>query len=367
VTITVIGQNDAPTGIALSNATVAENAGGAIVGSLTVTDPDAGDSHAFEVSDDRFEVLGGELKLKDGISLDHETEPSLDLTVTATDQGGMAFAGAFTVITYMAEPEVVATVSFAVMSDRGAALADGIVEFDTETLVSSPHIQHQELLTIVGDGDRIGEAGEIGHKLSDMGYGGRVTSLTSENASPDPVVITGHGKINNNTWGDLTPAVRFANDRGFGLDNGPDGEGAAKFINGGDSLTFDVGDSGTLGRVVFTVNAQNALTGADVKLAADGDIVTSGAKKAGGGLDDFALDLGRLQHGSQVVIDFGAREVSYTQVDGQDVTLANDQVASFIEEFRDAGADQITIGSRAGEGFAIQDLQLEVWSDLLVL
>ncbi|MES0828519.1 Ig-like domain-containing protein, partial [Ruegeria sp. SCP11] len=47
VTITVMGVNDAPTDITLSNASVDENAAGAIIGDLTVTDPDDGDSHTF--------------------------------------------------------------------------------------------------------------------------------------------------------------------------------------------------------------------------------------------------------------------------------------------------------------------------------
>jgi hypothetical protein len=46
----------------------------------------------FTVSDDRFEVVDGQLKLKDGISLDHEGEPSLTISVTATDSAGHSFA-----------------------------------------------------------------------------------------------------------------------------------------------------------------------------------------------------------------------------------------------------------------------------------
>ena len=38
-------------------------------------DPDAGDHLTYSVSDSRFEVVDGNLKLKDGVSLDFETEP----------------------------------------------------------------------------------------------------------------------------------------------------------------------------------------------------------------------------------------------------------------------------------------------------
>ncbi|MDP7215292.1 MAG: cadherin-like domain-containing protein, partial [Rhodospirillales bacterium] len=82
--------NEAPTAVALDSLSVAENAAGAVVGSLSVTDVDDGDSHTFTVSDNRFEVVDGALKLKDGESLDHETESSLTVTVTATDGGGLS-------------------------------------------------------------------------------------------------------------------------------------------------------------------------------------------------------------------------------------------------------------------------------------
>ncbi|MFN3260340.1 MAG: PA14 domain-containing protein, partial [Pikeienuella sp.] len=63
-------------------------AAGAVIGTVTVADPDAGDAHTLSVSDARFEIVGGQLKLKDGVSLDHEAEPSVSVTVTATDSGG---------------------------------------------------------------------------------------------------------------------------------------------------------------------------------------------------------------------------------------------------------------------------------------
>jgi len=89
------GGNAAPTAIALDNQSVEEAAAGAVVGQLTVTDPDAGDSHTFSVNDARFEVVGGQLKQKAGESLDHESGETVSLTVTATDQGGLATSQTF--------------------------------------------------------------------------------------------------------------------------------------------------------------------------------------------------------------------------------------------------------------------------------
>jgi hypothetical protein len=96
-TIAVGDVNEAQTALDLDNSTVAENAPGAVIGALTVADPDAGDSQSFAVSDSRFEVVNGQLKLKDGISLDFESEPSVDVVVTATDKGGHAISETFTV------------------------------------------------------------------------------------------------------------------------------------------------------------------------------------------------------------------------------------------------------------------------------
>src|SRR5207248_2797658 len=96
-TITVTNVNEAPTALTLSNSSVAENAAGAAIGTLTVTDPDAGDTHTLAVSDSRFEVVGSTLKLKAGVALDYEAEPTVALTVTATDAGGLSITRSFTI------------------------------------------------------------------------------------------------------------------------------------------------------------------------------------------------------------------------------------------------------------------------------
>ena len=96
-TIAVKNVNEAPTDISISNLTVNENASGAVVGTVTTTDPDAGNTHSYSVSDSRFEVVNGQLKLIAGKSLDYETESSVQLTITTKDQGGLSYAENFTV------------------------------------------------------------------------------------------------------------------------------------------------------------------------------------------------------------------------------------------------------------------------------
>ena len=97
VSISVGDVNEAPTNLQLSATSVDENATGAVVGQLSLSDEDTGDSHIFEVSDDRFEVVDGQLKLKDGVALNHEETASVDVTVTAFDAGGLSTEQTFSI------------------------------------------------------------------------------------------------------------------------------------------------------------------------------------------------------------------------------------------------------------------------------
>lgn len=97
--IAVADVNEAPTAMTLSNATVDEATARAVVGTLTVTDPDDPlqpfGRHSFTVDDSRFEVVGNVLRVKSGVTLDHETEDMVTVTVTATDGGGASVTQMF--------------------------------------------------------------------------------------------------------------------------------------------------------------------------------------------------------------------------------------------------------------------------------
>ena len=83
----VLTPNRAPTDIALSSLSVSENVPGADIGDVTVVDPDAGQTHSFTVSDNRFEIVDGKLRLQSGVSLDYEAAVTVPLDITATDSG----------------------------------------------------------------------------------------------------------------------------------------------------------------------------------------------------------------------------------------------------------------------------------------
>ena len=101
ITIRATGANRAPTNISLSASTVYENSpGGTVVGTLTATDPDAGNTHTFSLTDNaagRFQVVGNQLQVAAGAILDQAVAPSHSITVRATDQGGLSFSKTFTI------------------------------------------------------------------------------------------------------------------------------------------------------------------------------------------------------------------------------------------------------------------------------
>lgn len=97
-TVTVTDVAEAPTAISLSAMEVAENATGAVIGDLAVTDPDAGDTFTFTVSDDRFEVVNSQLKLKADNKLNYESEQSVTVSVEATDSASNKLSVDFNVV-----------------------------------------------------------------------------------------------------------------------------------------------------------------------------------------------------------------------------------------------------------------------------
>ena len=122
--IAVANTNDDPTAIALSSLGVPEKIDGAVVGTLTTTDVDVGDNHNYTVSDDRFEVVGGLLKLKTGNTIDYTNEQSITLTVTTTDAAGDAFDQSFSISVNTAPTSIALTNSLIDESHKGLTIGD---------------------------------------------------------------------------------------------------------------------------------------------------------------------------------------------------------------------------------------------------
>ena len=119
VTLNVQDVNEGPVNLTLAGSTIAENAAGAVAGQVGASDPDAGDTLTYAVSDDRFQVIGGQLQLKDGVSLDHEAEPRVTLTLP-TDQGGLATTKTVTLnVADVNEGPVSLTLAGGTIAERG--------------------------------------------------------------------------------------------------------------------------------------------------------------------------------------------------------------------------------------------------------
>lgn len=97
VTIQVEDENEAPSAIQLSNATIAENSVlGTEIGVLTTTDTDADQTFTYTLTDNEFFKIEDNQLLVKG-NLNYEAATSHDLEITVTDQGGLSHTQSFTI------------------------------------------------------------------------------------------------------------------------------------------------------------------------------------------------------------------------------------------------------------------------------
>jgi VCBS repeat-containing protein len=102
-TITLNNVNEAPTDIALDNASVAENqVSGTAVGNLSTTDPDTADTFTYtlvagtgDTDNASFAIVGNQLQTS--AVFDFETKSSYTVRVRSTDAGGLLFEEAFVI------------------------------------------------------------------------------------------------------------------------------------------------------------------------------------------------------------------------------------------------------------------------------
>ncbi|NBW97272.1 MAG: DUF444 family protein [Planctomycetia bacterium] len=133
VAITVVSVNDAPTDIALSTSTVAENMPvGTTVGTLSSTDVDAGDTFTYSLvagvgdSDNASFAIEGNT-LKTAAAFDFEAKTSCTVRVRSTDAGGRSTEKAFMIT--VANVNEAAIISLP-ESFRGDVVEDAAVDGD---------------------------------------------------------------------------------------------------------------------------------------------------------------------------------------------------------------------------------------------
>lgn len=102
MTVQVTDEEEAPTDISLSGTSVSEAASGALVGTLSATDEDSGDtfeyslaSGAGDADNNRFQIVGDALQTAE--ALNYENASSHSIRVRATDSSGQTNEEAFTI------------------------------------------------------------------------------------------------------------------------------------------------------------------------------------------------------------------------------------------------------------------------------
>lgn len=234
--------NLAPTGVTLANASVMESAaGGTIVGALSTTDFDIGDTHTYQLLDDaggRFKLDGDKIVVADGAPLDFETAQSHDITVRSTDQGGKFVDQVLTV----AVTDVGGPTDFILRGGSGNDIlevpqysqnvfVDGAA--GTDTLIVHPYfwaaqITNIEILDVRAPGSRV--------TLTQAQFDGltEITSTTNEQIQLG---------INNYTSVDFSAKVSV----GHSVDARLVGEGAATGTDGNDSIWATGGSAALYG------------------------------------------------------------------------------------------------------------------------
>ena len=96
-TITVNDVNDLPSNIELAADSLQGDLNGAIIGEITVSDEDAGETFTYAIDDDRFEIIEGVLRLKSDQNIS-SVNASVDILITVTDSQGGEYQKTFSII-----------------------------------------------------------------------------------------------------------------------------------------------------------------------------------------------------------------------------------------------------------------------------
>ncbi|MBK9711314.1 MAG: DUF11 domain-containing protein [Kouleothrix sp.] len=188
--VTVNPANQAPTDIALSNGSVAENSPiGSAIGTFSTTDPDAGDTHTYALvanfgDNAAFTVDGATLKTNN--ALDYETKSSYLVAVRSTDAGGLWFEKVF-VISVTDVNEHVNTAPTIVVAGGGSAsgAATGtmnlaVADADGDSLTLSASSSNASLVP----------SGNIVLAGSGANRTVRITAVPQKNAASATITIT---------------------------------------------------------------------------------------------------------------------------------------------------------------------------------
>jgi VCBS repeat-containing protein len=173
VTVSVTDVNDAPTDIALSNNSVTENnAVSSVVGTLSTTDVDAGDSFTYTLvsgagSTDNvsFTIVGSDLKA--AASFNFEAKQSYSVRIRTNDTGGLSTENTFVITVKDVVEPVTGTPPPSAGGSSTVALHDPVTGEPTGTAVPFPGF-NGTIKVVSGDFDGDG----VAELIAGAGFGG---------------------------------------------------------------------------------------------------------------------------------------------------------------------------------------------------
>ncbi len=404
--ISVTNYNDPPTGIRLTSSGVAENFGGAFVGTLSATDPEGG-TLTYASEDARFRVDGNKLYLKNGVALDYETNTSLTIQVRATDSGG-AYTRAFVTFNILDRDEVDmgggtdgndrvrgTSSGDTIMGGKGDDILDG--GEGNDRITKNDDDEGQDII-VGGDGDDTIEAGGgndfvIGggandginrQSLDENSDPNSDNSDTIRGGSGDDTILGGGWNddlINDNGTYDEGEAVTngFAPDRlwagsgddiaiGSGGDDKIGGnldEDTLMGQDGDDTIFGNIGDDHVFGGdgddLLFGGEGEDTIQGGDgddTLWAGDGDDILTG----GSGEDMFVFG---PSSGNDTITDFSLSNDSLDISSRAFASLTDVLAAS--EETSQAGEAGVLIDLGGGESVFLMGLSLDDLSGAQIL
>lgn len=351
--------NNEPTSIALSSMWIDENsAASSVVGVVTVEDEDIDDTHTLELlgdADGRFTLDGDTLVVAEGAELDHETSSNHDISLIATDAGGLSVEQEFTItVNNVAEaPSSVTSTTLAIAENSAAALAVGILAV-TDPDIGDDHTfelldDAEGRFTVDGDTLVVAEGADLDHEANAshevIVQATDLSGLTAEEAIT--IAITnvtetfegtdGNDTIETGVGGDLINLGGGA-DRINGLLEDFFDDNVTGF---GSDDTLLITDA-TVSRDAITVTEGSAILGIDL----EGDGSENGSITLDG--DFSAGDFMAVVLGSQTYVTFETFLPELTDREAVDASLINginnqifltgDGSSDFQVSLRDMGA-----------------------------
>lgn len=372
-TVTVRGLNDAPLALAISQTTVSETSpAGSVIGTLTATDPDEGDTFTYALIDDaggRFAVDGDRLVVADASRIESEQAQSHDLIVRVTDSGGLTFDQALTVqvISRVDLSELDGTEGFRLdgigpgdrsgtsVSDAGDINGDGFDDVLVGAPFADPSAVQDAGASYVVFVDPGGFDPSLDLALLDGNNGFRISGIGAGDRAG--VAVGGAGDVNGDGLADLVigaaeTGTRYGGESYVVLAD-PDGFGGRLNLAGLDgSNGFRLADAPGLGASVSGAGDVNGDGFADVIVGAPDEVITGSRGQgaayvvfgAGAGFDD-TLELATLD-GSNGFRIGGFERDAYL---GRSVSGAGDVNGD--------GFDDVIVGSRRydqqGESYVV--------------